>query len=86
MGVTLALRARQHTGRGELVDISLQEAVLSVALEFAPALALDNGAMSSRVGKRRVTPPMGHYRAQDGAVMIVAYHALAVARAGRVDS
>lgn len=73
MGVTLALQGRQLTGRGQLVDVSLQEAVLSVALEFAPALALDNGQTPRRVGKRRVTPPMGHYRAQDGAVMIVAY-------------
>jgi benzylsuccinate CoA-transferase BbsE subunit len=73
MGVVLALEARHRTGRGQLVDISLQEAVLSVSLEFSPVLALDNGVMPPRVGKRRPSPPMGQYRARDGAVMIVAY-------------
>jgi benzylsuccinate CoA-transferase BbsE subunit len=73
MGITLALEARHHTGCGQVIDISLQEAVLSVALELSPALALDNGVMFSRVGNRRAAPPMGHYPTRDGAVMIVAF-------------
>jgi crotonobetainyl-CoA:carnitine CoA-transferase CaiB-like acyl-CoA transferase len=73
MGIVLALAARDRSGHGQLVDISLQEAVLSVALELSPALALDNGTMFRRVGKRRPAPPMGHYPTRDGAVMIVAF-------------
>jgi crotonobetainyl-CoA:carnitine CoA-transferase CaiB-like acyl-CoA transferase len=73
MGIMLALEAREQTGQGQLLDISLQEAVLSVSLELSPALAADNGVTPKRVGKRRPTPPMGQYRTRDGAVMIVAY-------------
>ena len=73
MGIMLALEARQQTGQGQLLDISLQEAVLSVSLELSPALAADNGVTPKRVGKRRPTPPMGQYRTRDGAVVIVAY-------------
>jgi benzylsuccinate CoA-transferase BbsE subunit len=73
MGIVLALTARAESGRGQLVDISLQEAVLSVAQEVSPTLALDNGRLPQRFGKRRRSPPMGQYQAADGAVMIVAY-------------
>lgn len=73
MGITLALEARHHTGSGQLIDVSLQEAVLSVALELSPAQALDNGTMFKRVGNRRSSPPMGQYSTRDGAVMIVAF-------------
>ena len=73
MGIVLALAARDQSGHGQLVDISLQEAVLSVTQEFSPALALDNGSLQKRHGKRRRSPPMGQYQARDGAVMIVAY-------------
>jgi len=73
MGIALALAARDQSEHGQLVDISLQEAVLSVTQEFSAALALDNGAPQKRYGKRRRSPPMGQYQARDGAVTIVAY-------------
>jgi benzylsuccinate CoA-transferase BbsE subunit len=73
MGIALALTGRSFTGQGQLVDVSLQESALSVSLEFNAAVALDNGFAPLRPGKRRPTPPMGQYRARDGAVMIVAY-------------
>jgi crotonobetainyl-CoA:carnitine CoA-transferase CaiB-like acyl-CoA transferase len=69
----LALAARDQSARGQLVDISLQEAALSVAQEFSPTLALDSGSLLKRYGKRRRSPPMGQYQAGHGAVMIVAY-------------
>ncbi len=72
MGVVLALAAREQSGRGQLVDISLQEAALSVAQEFSPVLTMETGS-PQRYGKRRRSPPMGQYRATDGAVMIVAF-------------
>jgi formyl-CoA transferase len=73
MGIVLALAARDQSARGKLVDISRQEAALSVAQEFSPTLALDSGSLLKRYGKRRRSPPMGQYQARDGAVMIVAY-------------
>jgi crotonobetainyl-CoA:carnitine CoA-transferase CaiB-like acyl-CoA transferase len=73
MGIVLALAAREQSGCGQLVDISLQEAALSVAQDFSPALALDTGSPPQRYGKRRRSPPMGQYRTRDGAVMIVAF-------------
>jgi benzylsuccinate CoA-transferase BbsE subunit len=73
MGIVLALTARAQSGHGQLVDISLQEAVLSIAQELSPTLALDHGRLPQRFGKRRRSPPMGQYPARDGAVMIVAY-------------
>ena len=73
MGTMLALRSRRRTGRGQLVDISLQEAVISVSLEAGPLVHMETGTRGGRTGRRRDTPPIGHYRASDGAVSIVAY-------------
>ena len=73
LGIVVALTARERSGHGQLVDISLQEAVLSVAQELSPTLVLDRGTLPKRFGKRRRSPPMGQYPASDGAVMIAAY-------------
>ena len=69
----LALRVRRRTGRGQIVDISLQEAVMSVALEAGPHFVMETLSPQVRTGKRRRTVPIGHYRTNDGAVTIVAY-------------
>lgn len=74
MATALALRARRRTGRGQIVDISLQEAVMSVALEAGPYAVMETpAAPQERTGMRRSTPPIGQYRTSDGAVSIVAY-------------
>ena len=73
VGTLLALRARRRTGKGQMVDISQQEAVLSVGMEASPLYVLDTGAWQERRGKRRATPPMGHYATKDGAVTMVAF-------------
>jgi crotonobetainyl-CoA:carnitine CoA-transferase CaiB-like acyl-CoA transferase len=73
MGTMLALRTRRRTGRGQVVDISRQEAVMSVALEAGPHMVMETAAPQTRTGKRRRTVPIGHYRTKDGAVTIVAY-------------
>lgn len=74
VGTLLALRARHKTGKGQVVDISQQEAVLSVGMEASPLYVLDTGAWQERRGKRRATPPMGHYATKDGAVTMVAFN------------
>ncbi len=74
MGTVLALRTRTTTGRGQVVDISAQEAVMSVALEVGPYMVMETVSMRhERTGMRRATPPIGQYRTKDGAVSIVAY-------------
>jgi crotonobetainyl-CoA:carnitine CoA-transferase CaiB-like acyl-CoA transferase len=73
MGTVAALMARDDTGRGQLVDISLQEAVMSVAMEVSPMVVLEGGFDQSRTGKRKAGGPLGHYATRDGAVSIVAY-------------
>ncbi len=73
MGAMGALMARRNGGVGQLVDISLQEAVLSVTMEVGPMVVLEGGFDLERTGKRRRTGPLGHYATRDGAVSIVAY-------------
>ncbi len=73
VGTMIALRVKRRTGRGQVVDISMQEAVMSVGMEMSPVYVLDTGARQERTGKRRPTPPMGHYPTKDGAVTIIAF-------------
>jgi crotonobetainyl-CoA:carnitine CoA-transferase CaiB-like acyl-CoA transferase len=73
MGTVAALLARDLTGTGQLVDISLQEAVMSVTMEVSPMVVLEGGFDQQRTGKRKEGGPLGHYPTRDGAVSIVAY-------------
>ena len=73
MGTLAALTARRRSGTGQLVDISLQEAVISVAMESGPMTVLEAGFTQTRTGKRRSGAPIGHYATRDGAVSVVAY-------------
>ena len=70
-GVMVALRARRRTGRGQAVDISAQEAVLSVGMEAGPLLTLE-GRQNQSAGGRRA-PGHGLYPVKDGMVEIVAF-------------
>ena len=65
----LALRGVRKTGRGQVVDVSMQECCLSLAPETGVALFLDDGLRRSRPGNRRaVTRPWGLYPCADGFV------------------
>ena len=65
----LALRAVRQTGRGQVVDVSMQECCLSLAPETGVALFLDDGLRRVRPGNRRaVTRPWGLYPCADGFV------------------
>jgi crotonobetainyl-CoA:carnitine CoA-transferase CaiB-like acyl-CoA transferase len=65
----LALRALRRTGRGQLVDISMQECCLSLAPETGVPLFLDDRVHRPRPGNRRnVTRPWGLYPCADGFV------------------
>lgn len=73
-GTVLALRARQSVGRGQLVDISLQEAVLSVTGESGPYYRLEalSAVTPGRVGRRRGAAS-GMFPAKDGFVEILPF-------------
>ncbi|MFI5054355.1 MAG: CoA transferase, partial [Acidimicrobiia bacterium] len=71
LGTMLALRARQRSGNGQAVDISLQEAVMSVAMEAGPLYALE-GQPQARSGPRRLGAH-GMFPVKDGNVELVAF-------------
>jgi benzylsuccinate CoA-transferase BbsE subunit len=71
LGTMLALRARQRSGEGQAVDISLQEAVMSVAMEAGPLYTLE-GQAQARSGPRRMGAH-GMFPVQDGNVEVVAF-------------
>jgi benzylsuccinate CoA-transferase BbsE subunit len=69
-GIVLALRARSRTGRGQFVDISLQEAAMSVSMEAGLLHSLEG--KPQRRGLRR-NAAHGLFAVQDGYVELVAY-------------
>ncbi len=71
-GALLALAARERTGEGQLVDVSMQEAVVAVACETGVAPYLSDLLHRARQGNRRpLLRPWGLYACQDGWASIV---------------
>jgi len=65
----LGLRGVRRTGRGQVVDLSIQECCLSLAPETGVPLFLDDRVDRPRPGnRRRVTRPWGLYPCADGYV------------------
>ena len=65
LGVLMALRSRDQTGRGQIVDVSLYESIFRVLDELAPAYA-EAGIVRGPEGTRTLNAcPHGHYRTQD---------------------
>ena len=66
VGVLLALRARDASGRGQVVDMALYEAVFRLLDEIAPAHAAD-GTVRGRLGLGTSNAcPHGHFETADG--------------------
>ncbi|MBI2765605.1 MAG: CoA transferase [Chloroflexi bacterium] len=71
-GLLLALRARRVSGRGQLIDVSMQECCLAINPESGVPLSLDDGIHRRRSGNRRnATRPFGLYPAADGHVSLL---------------
>jgi crotonobetainyl-CoA:carnitine CoA-transferase CaiB-like acyl-CoA transferase len=71
-GALLALRAREKTGRGQVVDIGLYEPIFRILDELAPAYAL-NGFVRQRMGPGTVNVvPHSHYPTKDGRWIAIA--------------
>jgi crotonobetainyl-CoA:carnitine CoA-transferase CaiB-like acyl-CoA transferase len=65
-GITLALLARDRTGRGQYVDISMLDGVVSL-LSYHASIYLTTGATSGRVGNRHATiAPYETFPTSDG--------------------
>jgi crotonobetainyl-CoA:carnitine CoA-transferase CaiB-like acyl-CoA transferase len=64
-GALLALRARDRSGRGQVIDIGLYETVFRILDELAPAFH-DKGYVRERMGPGTVnTVPHSHYPTKD---------------------
>ena len=69
-GIILALFARERTGRGQQVDISMLDGVISL-LSYHASIYLTTGAESRRVGNRHATiAPYDTFSASDGELFL----------------
>jgi crotonobetainyl-CoA:carnitine CoA-transferase CaiB-like acyl-CoA transferase len=70
VGVLGALVARDHTGRGQTVDVSSQDAMFTM-LDAWPSMFAAKGRLPEQVGNAHSgTAPYDSYRAKDGWVVI----------------
>ena len=68
----VALRARQHNGRGQLVDISIEEVVASVSHICGVGKWLDDDIIPVRNGSSLfASVPSGAYRCKDGLIYLM---------------
>ena len=69
-GIVLALFARERTGRGQQVDISMLDGVISL-LSYHASTYLTTGGESKRVGNRHATiAPYDTFTTSDGALFL----------------
>ncbi len=72
IGVLLALRARDQTGRGQMIDVALYESVFRALDEIAPAYGA-TGQVRGRQGVGTVNAcPHGHFPCADGKWVAIA--------------
>jgi len=68
----VALYARRMTGRGQVIDLSMQQANAALLPEAGTGLVFDDGVHRARSGNRRaVSRPFGLYPCKDGFASIV---------------
>lgn len=71
-GALLAVRARALTGRGQMVDVSVQESLVAIAPEVGVPVYLDDLLARTRPGNRRpLVRPWGLYPCEDGWISIL---------------
>jgi crotonobetainyl-CoA:carnitine CoA-transferase CaiB-like acyl-CoA transferase len=72
IGIMMALRSRDETGRGQMIDVALYESVFRALDEIAPAYAL-NGTVRGRQGIHTVNAcPHGHFECSVGKWVAIA--------------
>jgi crotonobetainyl-CoA:carnitine CoA-transferase CaiB-like acyl-CoA transferase len=69
-GITLALLARERTGRGQVVDVALFDSVTAL-LTYHASIYLSSGRSSTRLGNRHPTiAPYDTFTASDGEITL----------------
>ncbi len=72
VGVMIALRHAEHTGRGQIIDVGIYEAVFRVLEEIAASYGL-HGTVREREGSGSfVACPHGHFRSSNGKWIAIA--------------
>ncbi len=72
IGILMALRSRDETGQGQMIDVALYESVFRALDEIAPAHAL-TGKVRGRQGIHTVNAcPHGHFQCSDGKWVAIA--------------
>lgn len=72
IGVLIALKARDESGRGQFIDIGLYESVFRLLDEIAPAYA-KNGTVRERMGADTINVvPHSHYQTASGQWVAIA--------------
>jgi len=72
IGVMMALRSRDATGQGQMIDVALYESVFRALDEIAPAHAM-NGTVRGRQGIHTINAcPHGHFKCSDGKWVAIA--------------
>ncbi|WP_416208457.1 CaiB/BaiF CoA transferase family protein [Chloroflexus sp.] len=72
IGILIALRHKEQTGRGQLIDVGIYEAVFRILDEIAPAYGLF-GKIREREGAGSfIAVPHGHFRSKDGKWVAIA--------------
>jgi len=72
LGILLAIRTRDRTGRGQKVDVALFNSVFSIIHSALPEYHLLNRVMSRNGNQNRGTAPGNAYKAKDGYIVIEA--------------
>jgi len=72
IGIMIALRHQEETGRGQVIDVGIYEAVFRVLEEIAAAYGVD-GRIREREGSGSfVACPHGHFKTKDGTWIAIA--------------
>ena len=72
VGVLLALRQRDQSGRGQVIDVALYESVFRVLDEIAPAYAKEGKVRGPEGAGTLNACPHGHFQAGDGSWIAIA--------------
>lgn len=72
IGVLVALRHKEATGKGQMVDVGIYEAVFRVLEEIAPAYAMFGKVREREGAGSFVAVPHGHFRTQDNRWIAIA--------------
>ena len=65
IGILMALRYKEKTGRGQYIDAALYESVFRVTDELAPAYARFGTVRERTVPHNTIACPLGHFRTKD---------------------